>query len=1370
MWTNLKYSEALHCWFPYLSFPEIVKVYIDVNDVNDNEPRFSAKEYSAKVPLDTAVDGKILQVSATDLDDGSNGEVKYSIVGGNDEGAFKIDPDNGVISLKKSLTTVSASTFDLTVLGTDQGKERSNGTSTVKVSVYLPDGPPKFVESPVIAEVQEGVKANERVLVVKAATSEALTYEIVSGNEDGIFRMVPSTGEILATRTLDYEEKRQYQVEVRAMDTRDRSAQVTVVIKVQNINDNPPVFPGQVDDLVERKVEGVFLVGDPVARLTAFDRDGERITYKILSPSSTRTYFEIDEDGFLRSRRSIKDLESPYEFTMEAKDNGTPPKATVVKVRLIFVNYRPKQQPVRVDVLETEQVDSIIATVPRYFPGSTLSLIYPHKANFSVDNLGKLRLTAPLDYEKQKFYSLTVREKEPTAPKRNNDIDIEISVIDVNDNKPVFTMPDFFGRVNSNARPGTSTYQLRATDEDEGSNGIVGYQLVTKNSLFAINPFEQTVETGDLLQNDGSYKVELFAFDYGIPHQKSDSISVEIKTVKFPPRFSLNVYRFSVSEAAFSGTLVGRVNATSASGARLTYAIVQGDPQQKFRTGKDGEIYVNYFLDHEKQNLYNLKVRATEYIPQGYSSETEVVIKVINANDFYPKFGKAVYEKSVNEDVTGSVLTVKATDCDCGGCDCTTGLLKYSLSGTDFFKVDADTGDISVAKPLDFERKTVHIFSVIVKDFGEKKTYEGEAFVKINVQNVNDNEPAFPEAQYRTGIAEDAEPDKSLAIVLATDADGDPLTYSITSGGTGIFKIDPNSGVISLDKKLPSGSNIEYTLQVRAQDPGNKYQEVRLIVEVEDSNNNAPVFTTCEKATIAENLPAGRKVTRVVAKDTNDRGKNREIEYSLKHGGERLFRIDNTTGEIFTTSSLDREVKKSFSLTVQAEDGGHGRDLAERLLTYCFLEVEVEDKNDNYPEFQSREYFGSVYFEASAGTTILTVSATDADDTANSAVEYSIVEVSEYFEITADGALRTSKRLRKGQPTTRLTVKAKNRNAMETSAVETRNSLTTVEISITDKKPPTCRPSTRITISEESNVDTPVGTVQANSNTGSQSIAYSLVKDDPDVEQAFQVQPNGQIRTGSQLNYEIRKSYTLQIRAKETDNNLYSTCVVKVDLRDVNDETPNFQLEGYVARVPENAPPGFKVVTVKATDKDEDGDAPVTYAIDQTVAQFGDDYKNFAIDRNTGLITTKARFDREAKPQYDLIVIADDGLHKPKVLVQIAVVDVNDVAPVFKPLKFSAKVKEDAAIGKSILQLSAEDGDIGENARLDYFISAGTGLQKFKMDTVYGKQNYGVLEVAAPLDYEQTTEYTVFVTATDRKDSSRAEVTIKVRTLMYVWA
>lgn len=1348
---------------------------LNVRDVNDETPKFSADSYVAKVALDAETDSQVLLVVATDLDNGDNGRVVYNITSGNDEGAFKIDPDTGVLKVKRSLTTVSASRFTLQVEAKDKGNPPLRKLATVQLNVFLPDGPPKFVVKPVVQEVTEGIKANQRVMVVKAATSEALTYEIVSGNQGGLFRIVPSTGEIKVTRELDYEEAREHQLVIRVMDSRDRSDQVTVILKVKNINDNPPKFPGEAGGVVERKVEDDFITGDTVARLSAYDEDDDTISYTL--SSDVQSLISIDKNGFLIAKKPRKDFPSTVKFQLTAKDSGSPPRETKVEVQLVLVSYRPDQQPVRVYVREDKEVGSAIAIVPRYFPGGTLSIIYPRKSNFTVDNSGKVRMEAPFDFEKQQFYSLTVREQEPAPRSQTNDVDVEINVVDINDNKPTMKMIDFFGRVNTNSRPGTSAYQLKSEDKDGGLSGRIGYQLVSKGIPFGINPITEVVETAGVLQDRGGYNVSLFGFDFGIPRQFGDAVSLDIKTVNFKPVFSESSYEFKVFEKAYVGVVVGNVNATSVSGARLGYTIVQGDPQKKFAIDNTGVIRLNSQLDREKQAVYNLKVRTTEQIPNGLSNDVDVQITVTNANEHYPYFSTLVYEKSIPENVGAgaSVLKVIAYDCDCQECVCKTpGDLTFSLEGTSLFQIDKITGDISVGDtPLDYEARRQHIFTVVVTDFGQKK-FSSRAFVKLIVQNMNDETPSFQKSEYNIGIAEDAETGKALAAIVARDADGDIPSYSITSGdGGNIFNINANTGVLSLRQSV-KGKQTQYSLQVRATDRGNgKYDEVRVIVNIEDINDNRPVFTVCPpKVTVQENKPSGEVVTQVTAVD-KDRGRNKEVEYSVA-GGRELFKIDNSTGRITTITSLDREVTTDdYTLIVQAEDGGHGRNEAERLLSYCVIDVEVLDVNDNYPVFNEKSYLASVYQKAAVGTTVLTVSASDKDISPNNKIAYSLVGVNDKFAVDRDGNIKTSADLSNFEQTVLLKVKATNTEPIVSNVGQPRDSETTVEINVVKQKPPEFQnsqgqPSSVYTarISENVAIGTHVATIKAVSQVNPKNvIKYSLVKSNPDAEQKFQVHPTtGNVTTAGMINYEEQKSYKLQFRAREVLTDLYATCSVQVSIIDLNDDAPTFKLSEYTARVPENAASQFNVITIKADDRDTGVSGQVTYSLDTSVdgASILQDFKIFP---NNGTIFSKKSFNREEREKYSVTVVATDKgspTFASQGTVNIDIVDQNDQPPVFAKRRYEATVQEDASVGTSIRELSATDADIGENARLDYFISSGDQAQKFRMETVYGAKNYGILILDGKLDFENRQSYTIQVTATDRKSSDTVDVVIKV--------
>ena len=165
----------------------------------------------------------------------------------------------------------------------------------------------------------------------------------------------------------------------------------------------------------------------------------------------------------------------------------------------------------------------------------------------------------------------------------------------------------------------------------------------------------------------------------------------------------------------------------------------------------------------------------------------------------------------------------------------------------------------------------------------------------------------------------------------------------------------------------------------------------------------------------------------------------------------------------------------------------------------------------------------------------------------------------------------------------------------------------------------------------------------------------------------------------------------------------------------------------------------------------------VSYSLDQQ--------QYFAINSDTGVVTTKVSFDRE-NPEHNLLTVTaqDKGTPplKAEASVKVKIVDQNDQPPIFPKARYETKVPENAAIGSSILDLTATDADIGDNARLDYFVSSGDSSQNFRMETVLSPQNYGILTLDGKLDYETKKTYTIKVTATDRKDSATVDVVITV--------
>ena len=980
-----------------------------------------------------------------------------------------INSANGLISLgSKSLASATQDKFTLTVEACDENDRNKKDEAQVLVNVFPPDGPPKYPDPSLSFDVEEGIPAGRTFLSVAAATTEFVRYQILSGNEDGVIKIDPFSGDLVTAAELDREKSSQYKLQVRAQDIKGRTAEVKVTINVEDVNDNDPFFIDLEDNLIEYRLKAGIPEGQEVTEIVAYDLDVEPfLEYKLSTEGEA--YFTIDNQATLRARRQLKDSIpgkrstdplSTLSFKVTATDGATPPKSVTAPVRLAFARNQAGQEALDVRVREDTRVGKVIAVVPRYIPGGKMSILYPQKTPFSVDEDGKVRLAKKLDFETRATHALTVREEGSTSTGPIvNDIDLELFVVDVNDNNPRFEMRQRHSRVNKNSRAGVAVLQLQVSDPDAGPNGLAGYQLVTANTPFGVNPEDNTIEVANPPLSESQFHLELLPFDFGIPRLENLPVKVQVDVSQSPPRFigfHDDGYRFEVPEDAQVGTIVGKIEAVSSSGSRVGYTILNGDPDKKFKITGNGEVRLNSLLDYETQAMeYELLVQAVELIPVGLSSKVKVKVSVLNANDHYPVLESGDYTKTIAEDwpIGSSILTVRATDGDCGqDGSCPQEHLEYSVQKTDVFTVDPDTGVISPARSLDFESQPSHIFQVQVSDTLGNVTHVALAYVNITVTDTNDNPPRFENSEYRFAVYEDAPEGTGIGAVVAKDVDHADITYSIIAG-SGPFQVDSRTGIVSVKQSIPS-TPWEYTYTIRARDLDGSYSDTRMIIYIKDENNNRPVFEKCEDSKVKENLPPEQLVTQVLATD-KDRGKNGEVEYSIVNADQRsFFEIDNSTGVLTSTVEFDREKRREYRIVIAAEDGGHGRPANERLLRYCVLKITVEDVNDNYPYFSIKTYTGSVLRNAVVGTSIMTVHALDLDSNENRKVEY-YLNPDDLLKISDRGVISTKVSL-KSFTGTMITssVVASNTEPMTVGDVDPELRSAAIEIYISDLQPP----------------------------------------------------------------------------------------------------------------------------------------------------------------------------------------------------------------------------------------------------------------------------------------------------------------------------
>ena len=173
-----------------------------------------------------------------------------------------------------------------------------------------------------------------------------------------------------------------------------------------------------------------------------------------------------------------------------------------------------------------------------------------------------------LDREEREVYVLTVSATDNGIPQMSDTTDVEIVIVDVNDNKPVFTQPTYHGSVSEDAIPGSSILEILATDRDQDLNGRIVYTFEGGNDgdgAFVVDPSSGIVRTNRPLDRETVpyYELIALAVDRGTPQLSSTvPIIIDIKDINDnPPIFNSDQLEYFIKENSPIGSVVGIIEA-----------------------------------------------------------------------------------------------------------------------------------------------------------------------------------------------------------------------------------------------------------------------------------------------------------------------------------------------------------------------------------------------------------------------------------------------------------------------------------------------------------------------------------------------------------------------------------------------------------------------------------------------------------------------------------------------------------------------------------------------------------------------------------------------------------------------------------------
>ncbi|XP_071254553.1 protocadherin alpha-7-like isoform X4 [Salvelinus alpinus] len=536
-------------------------------------------------------------------------------------------------------------------------------------------------------------------------------------------------------------------------------------------------------------------------------------------------------------------------------------------------------------------------------------------------------------------------------------------------------------------------------------------------------------------------------------------------------------------------------------------------------------------------------------------------------------------------------------------------------------------------------------------------------YVAVEVLDVNDHSPSFPETEKRLEISESAVPGARFQLNAAHDRDGG--SYSMQQ-----YKLSPNdhfrlevkdrgedrkTPTLILQKALDREAIRSHRLLLTAIDGGKppRSGDMRITVDVLDVNDNTPVFTMeVYSVTLNENAPLGTTVIQMNATDL-DEGSNGEIMYSFANDVDgrvrQRFDLDCITGEIIVKGVINFEENNSFEIDIQASDKGTAP-----LTTDKTIIIHVIDVNDNAPEIEVTSFSNAIPEDSKPGTTVALISVNDLDSGLNGKVLCSLLEDVPFKLIPSlqdnmYSVITKSPLDREKQSEYDLTIVAKDAGEPSLSSVKT---VSVVVSDVNDNSPEFSLSPYAFYVTENNIPGASVFSVSGSDPDMNENalISYHILRDggEENIRASFLNinSENGNILALKSFDFETLKTFHFQVVATDSGSPSQSTNVtVNVFILDQNDNTPvilypvsaNGSAEG-VEEIPRNVNAGHLVTKVRAYDADIGYNGWLLFSLQEVT-----DHSLFALDRYTGQIRTLRSFTETDEAKHKLVLLVKDN-------------------------------------------------------------------------------------------------------------------------------
>ncbi|XP_029587763.1 protocadherin alpha-4 isoform X13 [Salmo trutta] len=572
---------------------KLYRVEINILDVNDNAPSFSAKSQIKDIAENALPGVRFPLLLAYDADVGKNGINTYKL-SSNEYFSLAVHKGERVsaeLVLQKALDREKQPVIQITLTAVDGGNPPKSGTSDIIIHVLdNNDNTPVFTKSLYKTRILENVPIGTTLLTLNATdpdegTNSDIVYTLNKEDQDhvlDVFHLDPNTGTLTIKGNIDFEEHPAFEIRAQASDRGQppMAAHCKVLVEVVDLNDNAPEIT--VTSLLDTVKENAK-VGTAIALVSILDKDGgnngvvrcevkNKVPFKL--ETNYKNYYSLVVDGPL-DRESV----TQYNVTITATDEGTPPlsSTSVVTVDVSDVNDnapRFSEPVINVYVKENSPIGEIIKTVLAVDvdvnENSHVTYSFLESKNNSVplstivninSDTGDIVSLQSFNYEEIQTFQFKVKATDSGVPPLSSNVTVNVFILDENDNRPGILAPySDHGSVNSenipySAEAGYFVAKIRAVDSDSGYNALLSYHISEPkgSNLFRIGTSTGELRTKRRMSDNDlkTHPLVVVVSDNGEP-SLSATVSIDVVVVESTGEIQTQYRNVPRKEESFS--------------------------------------------------------------------------------------------------------------------------------------------------------------------------------------------------------------------------------------------------------------------------------------------------------------------------------------------------------------------------------------------------------------------------------------------------------------------------------------------------------------------------------------------------------------------------------------------------------------------------------------------------------------------------------------------------------------------------------------------------------------------------------------------------------------------------------------------------